>query len=190
MNDIVKFKGGRELAAFLDSLPDKLARSALRSALRAGAKVIMEEAKNNVSVQDGHLRNSMKLTTKASRDGTVSASVYTRLFYAKFVEFGTVAHWIKVRDKDRPGRMTRRGFRKYSIGTLNRMAQRGSLVIGGNFIGASVVHPGAQAKPFLRPALDAKAADAVRAVGLQLQKRLNKHGLNAGSLEIESEDEA
>lgn len=190
MSGLTKFKGGRELSQFLDSLPDKLARSALRSALRAGAKVIKEEAEKNASVQDGELRDSLKLTTKAKRDGTVSATVYTRLFYAKFVEFGTAAHWIKVRDKDRPGRMTRRGFKKYSIGTINRMAKNGSLVIGGNFIGASVTHPGAQAKPFMRPALDAKASEAVRAVGLQLQKRLNKQGLNAGSLEIESEDEA
>lgn len=164
MNDLVKFKGGRELSAFLDSLPDKLAKGALRSAMRAGAKVILDEARAQVPVDQGALRDSLKVSTRAGKNGVVTATVKTRMFYARFVEFGTAAHEIAPKKAK-------------------------SLFLAGLFR-ELVDHPGARAKPFMRPALDGKASEAVRAAGEQLKKRLNKQGLNAGSLDIESEDEA
>jgi HK97 gp10 family phage protein len=162
-SDLTRFKGGRELAAFLDALPKRLAKGALRSALRAGANVVRDEARRIVPVHEGRLRASLKVGTRAGADGMVSATVRTRMFYARFVEFGTAAHEIAAE-------------------------KGGSLFIGGIFR-ELVKHPGAKAKPFMRPAIDAKAAEAVRAVGNQLQKRLNKQGLNAGSLEIDEGDE-
>lgn len=84
--------------------------------------------------------------------------------------------------------MTRHGKKTYSIGTLNKMAHRGSLKIGENFVGESVHHPGAQPKPFMRPAIDEKQGEAIRAVGEQIRKRLTKEGINTSDgLEVDDE---
>jgi hypothetical protein len=42
-----------------------------------------------------------------------------------------------------------------------------------------VLHPGARAKPFMRPALDTKADVAVKAVADTVRRNLNERGLNS-----------
>ena len=182
----IKTKGLAELQKMLDTLPAKLERNIMRSALRAGAKVLMEEAKQNASVVSGELRDSIRLSTSARR-GKVSASVKTDLFYAKFVEFGTSPHFISISATDTPQRKTRRGMQSYSMKTINQMVKRGSLVIGGHFVGPSVHHPGAKPRPFLRPALDTQASAAVIAVANQVKRRLTKQGLDASDVEVDAE---
>jgi HK97 gp10 family phage protein len=158
-------KGGKELQAFLNQLPAKIERNIMRSALRAGAKVIADEAKLNVPVKDGLLRDSIRVSTRA-RKGQVTASAKAgsrKAWYWRFVEFGTAAHTIKS-----------------SIGSA-------LFFNGGAF--KSVRHPGARAKPFMRPALDSKSNDAIRAVGRKIQERLTHHGINnAPALELDIED--
>ncbi|MTV59152.1 hypothetical protein GM547_13990, partial [Streptococcus pneumoniae] len=51
----VHIKGGAELNKFLQQLPAKIEQSVLRGALRAGANVVMAEAKANVPVDSGQL---------------------------------------------------------------------------------------------------------------------------------------
>lgn len=178
---ITKFKGGKELQDMLNTLPARIERNIIRSAIRQGAKVIEEEAKRRVPVNSGDLRDSIRVSTR-SRRGQAIATIKAgdeNAFYAHMVEFGTAPHWITIEEGARLKRMTRRGLRSFGIKTLNQMAGRGSLVIGTNFIGASVAHPGARAKPFMRPAIDEKQDEAIRAVGEQIRKRLTKEGLNA-----------
>lgn len=195
MSNLVHVKGLSELNKFLQELPAKIEQNVLTGALRAGAKVIAEEAKLNLarngSVQSGFLRSTIRVSVRRRR-GKVRAKVVA---YGDgdenqpiWVEYGTAAHWITVKKDARPGRMTRRGYREFSIRTINKMAERGSLVIGGNFVGASVSHPGARAKAFLRPALDGKAQAAVLAAAEYIKKRLvTKHGLTqAAHVEIEA----
>lgn len=153
-----KIKGGKELMTVLSSLPAKIERNIMRSALNQGAKVIQAEAKANVPVESGELRDSIKRSTRAER-GRIKSNVTTKLFYARFVEFGTAAHQIKGKD--------------------------GGYLFFKDRLVRSVNHPGARAKPFLRPALDAKAADAIRAVGEQIGRRLTKVGIEAPPLEVE-----
>jgi len=172
-----KIKGGKELQDLLNTLPVKIERNIMRSALRAGAGVIRDAARKNVNSDTGTLAKSIRVSTR-SRRGEVTATVKADAFYAHMVEFGTLAHWISVRDEARPSRMTRRGRKTHSIGTLNKMAHRGSLKIGGNFVGESVEHPGATPHPFMRPALDENQAAAIRAVGEQIRARLTKQGLD------------
>lgn len=189
MADFKNIKGGKELQAFLDQLPAKVEQNILRSALRQGAKVIAEEAKANAPVKDGDLRRSIKVSVRVQR-GVVTAKVKAgdeKAWYAHFVEFGTRPHLISVSEDSRPGRMTRRGFKPYSLKTLNKMMKNGSLKIGQNFVGASVSHPGAQAKPYMRPALDTKTDEALKAIGEQIKKRLTKQGLNAADVDFEVE---
>lgn len=163
-------KGLSELNKFLQQLPVKMERSILRGALRAGAKVIATQAKANVPVSSGALKNSIRVTGRA-KGGKVSASVKAGgkikktgqdAWYAHIVEFtGAVPHQI-----------------------VSKLG--GSLFIGGLF-SKSVDHPGMKARPFLRPALDSQATNAVVAVGKYIRSRLTKQGLNASSIKIGDE---
>lgn len=158
--DLKNIKGGRELQEMLNTLAPKLERNIMRGALAAGAKVILAEAKNNVPIKSGELRNSLRVSTRA-RKGQITASIKSgnkKVWYSRLVEFGTAAHTIS--------------------------AKNGSLSFGG-FFAKSVDHPGARAKPYLRPALDSKSNDAIKEVGAYIGKRLTKQGLNAPSLEVD-----
>jgi HK97 gp10 family phage protein len=194
MSALVHVKGLAELDKFLKNLPAKIEQNILTGALRAGANVIAEEAKaqlaSNGSVQSGFLRSTIRVSVKR-RKGRVRARVIAHGDGDKnepiWVEYGTAAHWITVKQVDRPGRMTRRGYRAFSIRTINRIEARGSLVIGGKFVGPSVRHPGAKKKPFMRPALDGKAQQAVLAAAEYIKKRLaKKHGVDTSHVEIEA----
>jgi HK97 gp10 family phage protein len=176
----VQIKGGRELLAALQSLPGKIERNIMRTALREGAKVLKAEAQTHVPVRHGDLRRSVRVKVR-TKGSTIIASVTAgneKAWYWRFVEYGTGPHWISVREGDRPWRNTRRGPKAFSIRTINRMAQRGSLKIGENFVGSSVAHPGAKATPFMRPALDTKARAAIAAAVATVKRRLTKEGIN------------
>lgn len=164
MSNDISLKGGRELQAFLNSLPAKMEASIMRAALRAGAKVVLEDAKErltaNGSVDSAKLRDSLRVSTR-SRRGQVSATIKTSVYYARFVEFGTQQHEIKPR-------------------------RRKSLFLAG-VAREAVKHPGAGDKPFMRPALDTSAPQALAAVGDAIRKRLTKQGLEAGGLEVDDE---
>lgn len=145
--------GGAALDALLRTLPSKVEKNIMRSALRAGAKVYLEEVKRNIPVESGNLRNSARITTR-TRGGAVYASVKVGnrvAFYAQMVEFGTRAHRITAK----PG---------------------SALNINGNEV-KSVMHPGIRPHPFARPAADAKFSEAFAAVQAKIRQRLTKEGL-------------
>lgn len=156
-------KGLAELQKFLDTLPAKIEQNIMRSALRAGANVVKDEAKSNVPVKSGLLRDGLKVSTR-SRRGVVTASVKAggkHAYLARWIEYGTAAHKI-----------------------VPKKAK--SLFFGGVFAEA-VDHPGSSPKPFLRPALDTQSQAALVAVGNAIKKRLTKQGLaGAGDVEIEA----
>lgn len=147
----IEIKGAAELQRALAQLPAKLEARVSRQALRAGAKIIEQEAKARVPVNEGKLRASIRVST-GIRNGVVNAQVKAGgrkkgdPFYAHFVEFGTKPHEIKPRR-----------FKSLFIAGLMRKI---------------VQHPGAKAKPFMKPAFDAKAQEAVGAVTDYIRKRL------------------
>lgn len=196
----VHVTGLAELQKFLDQLPVKMEKNVMRGALRRAAIVVRTAAKANVHSVSGELSRSIGISTNTKR-GTVIAKVMAGIGFGKkgtpprnlplWVEYGTKQHWIKVKESARPGRMMRgRGgrageFRIFSIRTLNRMLERVSLMIGKNFVGQSLAHPGARAKPFLRPALDSQAQNAVIAAAEYIKGRLeSKHGLDTADITI------
>lgn len=187
MADESTILGGRKLAEFLQQLPVKLEKNIMRAALAAGARVIRDEAKENVPVKLGALRKSIKVSTNSKR-GTVTAKVKAgdkRAFYAHMVEYGTKAHLIKVEDEDRPinYKLTqKRGvLTRVSIRTINR----NSLRIGNSFVGPTIEHPGSEPRPYLRPALDSKSGAAISAVADKVRERLTKEGINVPAPEAE-----
>ena len=55
----IRLKGGPELLRLLDELPKNLERNVIRGGLRAGAKVIQQQAKANVPVRTGQLKRAI-----------------------------------------------------------------------------------------------------------------------------------
>ncbi|MYM37259.1 hypothetical protein GTP38_23310 [Duganella sp. FT94W] len=146
--------GGRQLNELLKTLAPKVERNILRSALRAGAKVYLQSADEKIPVDQGDLRESLRISTKAKR-GVVSAGVKVgnkKAWYASLVEYGTKPHKIKAKNAR-------------------------ALSVGGVAV-AAVDHPGAKASPFMRPAADESHQAATDAVAQQIRRRLTKEGLS------------
>lgn len=160
MDDTIHINGGKQLGQFLQSLPLKIEKNIMRAALRAGARVIANEAKLNVPIQDGDLKRSIRTGSNAKK-GRVEAYAKAgdkKAWYYRFVEFGTAAHIIKGRNG----------------GMLRFMAKDGKAIQT-----LQVSHPGAIAKPYMRPALDSKSGEAVMAVSNKIRERLTQEGINS-----------
>lgn len=164
MSGEVRIKGLRELNSFLQQLPPKMEKNVLRGALRAGSRVVAEEARLRAPEKTGLLRQGIKVST-GGKGGTVIAKVKVtgkHAFIAPWLEFGTAAHAIT--------------------------AKKGGWISFGGVFAKSVQHPGIQPRPFMRTALDAKAQPAVIAAAEYMKRRLaTKHGLETADLEIEEE---
>ena len=156
MTDI-KVTGLAGLQALLDELPARVEGNVVRGGLRAAAKVVEMEAKRLCPVgKTGALRDSIRVTLR-SKHGHISATVKAgnaKAFYAHMVEFGTARHWIKPRN-------------------------RKSLFVAG-LLREAVDHPGAKKEPFMRPAIDGKAGEAVEAMAAYLRDRIPKEIDRAG----------
>lgn len=166
-DDLVHVKGLSELSKFLDELTPKLQKNVMRGSLRSGIKVIQTEAKATAAFADktGLLRKGLKISTN-SKGGVVTASLKAtgkHAFLAGWVEFGTAAHIIKAKDG-------------------------GALSFGGGVV-QSVEHPGVRAHAFMRPALDARASDAVVAAAEYMKERIStKEGLDTSGVTIEGDE--
>lgn len=166
-------RGGGAVDAMFADTPKKL-EGLLRGAARAGAKVIATEAKARCISPE--VESAIKVATKRT-DTKMEGLVQVKgpgAFIAPWLEYGTGEHFIAVDDSVRRGR---------SIGRINRQAgEEGashSLVIGGNFVGATVLHPGARPHPFMRVALDLKGAEAVAAAQAHIDSRVSSRGIAA-----------
>jgi HK97 gp10 family phage protein len=187
----MRLKGGPELLALLDQLPKKIGNNAVRGGARAGAVVVRGEARNRIRRRSGQAAKTLKVSSRIEGD-IVTAKVTMKgkhSFVGPFLEYGVAPHLISVSDVDRPTHQTRRGERKASIKLMNRMVKRGSLVIGGKFVGPYVQHPGHGAHPFMRPALDAKASEAIEKMGEYIRSRLSWRQLQAPSISVEPDEE-
>ena len=146
--------GLSDLWAAMQDIPVKIETNILRGGLRAGAIPIQQEARRMVNNVSGDLAKSIRVTTKVKR-GTVYSLVIagkhkkpTDPYYAHMVEFGTAAHWI------RPKKLG------------------GALFWKGHPLAKGVEHPGAQKKPFMRPAMDSKSQQALEAMADYMAERL------------------
>jgi len=164
-------RGRSEVKRYMAALPGALTRNVLRPAARAGGKVIADEARDRVTSEE--VRDDIVVRSRA--EGTqITVTVTVRPGFSRsigtWLEYGTSAHFISVDDSQSGGR---------SVARINQLAREGSLVIGGQFVGATVLHPGAKPYPFLRPALDAKAAVAIAATQDAVDAKLRRSGVTA-----------
>lgn len=169
-------KGGDGLNAFFASLPANLGPKVLRGALKAGAEVIADRARDKC--RSVEVRETIGTVSK-SEPGVVTAKVQTKgpgAFKAPWLENGTDPHFISVDPEVAGGR---------TAGRVNRLNSKGSsgvaetLIIGGKPVGKTVHHPGAKDHPFMRPALDEGEEDAIAAIGAHIAAKLTKEGLAA-----------
>lgn len=160
MSDLVHVKGLADLQKLLDTLPAKLEQNVMRGALRAGMRPIKSDAQASVSVVSGVLRKGLKISARA-KGGKVTASLKAT------GKHGYIAYWIEYT-----------GAKAHKI--------KGPITIGGRVF-SNVDHSGFKARPFMRPALDNRAQDAVIAAAEYIKKRLaTKNGLDTADIEIEA----
>ena len=185
----IKITGLAALQRALNELPSKIERNIVRSALRAGGREFVKAAKAAVPVDSQDLKKSIRVST-STRNGKPAAEVKAgnkKAFYAHMVEFGTARHLIsatggvEVKGK--------KGPKKLGIAATNKRIQRGVLAIGDKILGATVIHPGANAHPFMRPALDTAGPAAVQAFADQVRKRLTKEGINTPPVEVDDPED-
>jgi HK97 gp10 family phage protein len=141
------------LDAWLQYLTDqpKKMQHGLGIGLQAGAQLIEATAKANCPVHLGELRESIHTTVKESGSNVVAKIVAggkapdgTQIAYAHLIEFsGAAPHLITGKNG-------------------------GPVSFGGRTFKA-IHHPGMQAKPFLRPAMDANEVAAIGLVDQQIE---------------------
>lgn len=175
----MSIKGRSEVSRYLlQRVPAALEKKLLRGAAKAAGEVLANEAKARVASQV--VREAIVVRSR-HKDGVVRVEVtVTRRWprsLAYWLEYGTSRHFISVDDGQRRGRGTRRLNQQ-----LREAKGDASLVIGGKFVGATVLHPGARPHPFLRPALDTKASEAVTAAQNYITVRLAREGLGGPDL--------
>jgi HK97 gp10 family phage protein len=201
----LQMKGMKELAAYLDALPANMKRNAISQGLRAMARPIVAEARLRAPKGSGQLAESIKAgDPHDNRDGTFSIRVRTdpkgnkHAFLGLFFEYGVRDHYITVPGAAieavnaslKPLKSGRRRGRQTLMKHLNRKVRDGSLVIGGNFVGPIVHHPGFRARPFLVPALDIRAEEAIAAFGGKVREYLEKLKAKTGYDVVGALDEA
>ncbi len=167
----VKISGLKELDDLLKALPGEIEGKIVRSALRAGQKVIADAAKSNLAangnVKTGELYRSVKISfskKEIERYGWMRARLKAgneKAWYAHLIEFGSGSYYAGTKNNSK--RMP------YEIRPRNRK----SLFFAG-LMKEVIVHPGIKPKPFMRPALDANGQRSIEAFAEYVRMRLPK----------------
>lgn len=160
-------KGLKELDGFLSALPMNLQKGAYRAGLVAAAKPIRDEARARVRKSSGKLARAIRTgSARQNQDGTFSIRVSVDRgahgFLGLFHEYGVKPHYIA---------QTGKGEGRVSVRKAVNEGQTigGVIKIGEDFVSGVVSHPGHAPSPFLRPALDLRADDAVKAFAARIR---------------------
>lgn len=159
--------GLADVKAKFELLGQRLATNVCRRGLVAGAGVIRDDARPRIPKRTGNLKKNLIAESRGIfKDGSgkpvehravvivrrkFKGKGYPPRTYAHFVEYGTAPH-----------SLGKGSIRKVFKGSKKTVRQVGKL------------HPGAKAKPFLRPAFDAKKFEAVRVIERKIREELDK----------------
>lgn len=146
--------GMRELLQGFADFPKQIERKALNRIMRAGGRPIVRIARGKVSKVSGKLARQIRVTVvRDRRTGWITARIIAGrnkakddAFYALMVELGTKPHQIRPKNRE-------------------------ALSIAGT-LAEVVEHPGARPHPFLGPALEEGAQEAVDAMQAELTAQL------------------
>jgi HK97 gp10 family phage protein len=162
MNKDFPVRGLADLDRYLAEFPKQMQKAALRQALTAAAKPIRDEARLRAPSKTGKLARAIKTgSPRQNEDGSFSISIRLTgpdAYLGHFIEYGVSPHLI-----------ARKGARRGRAGLAAAKSQGekvgGVVKIGDEFVSGIISHPGFAARPFMRPALDLKAEEAVQAFG-------------------------
>lgn len=150
MAEIVSISGLKELQAALKELPDRIAKNVLRGSVAAGAAVIRKEAQSRAPVYTG------EVAAGHPPPGTLKRSIVQKQI-KELSSADKQTFFVTVRK----GKQYRGQGKK---GNLSQDAYYGSWVEFGTSKMA--------AKPYMRPAFEAKKNEAVEAIRAYLAKRI------------------
>lgn len=181
---MAKRRGGAATRRYMESLPELLATKVLPGAARAGAKVIAQGAKDLLGSKRADagggveqlIADGVKVRSR-KRDGLIIARVTLAgptAYVGRWLEYGTDPHFISVDPGLRQGMTPRRINKRIADGDDDL---KQTLLINGKPVGASVYHPGATKKPFLRPALDQNQTEAIAAAQSYISRRVTRTGI-------------
>lgn len=167
-------RGLADLDRYLAEFPAKMQKAAYRQALTAAAAPIRDEARLRAPKKTGKLARAIKTgSPRQNEDGSFTISVRLTgpdAYVGHFLEYGVAAHFILAGDSGFSPRMLgKRGKSGIDIATRGGKGGRQVLAIYGQYVSGAVHHPGFAAKPFMRPALDAMAGEAVAAFGARIR---------------------
>jgi HK97 gp10 family phage protein len=160
----VEVTGLKQMSERLRKLPLEIQKDGMKTALRAGADVIADEARRLVPIKRGKLYRSIRESVKTDVDVSESEATIGAgkgAAHAHLVEFGTQPHTITTKAKRilaalAPGALTAKAFQVF---------------------GVKVQHPGARRRPFMRPAYDTKKEEALKTIAKELGAFLDKSGV-------------
>lgn len=148
-------KGAQEVQAELLAYPAKVEQKVTRNSMAAGARLVRDAARAEVPVRSGKLRGTIRVATRAKKDGVTTAGIRVGdrkkgIFWRHFVLGGTKPHVI--------------------------VAKRGKGLKVGNLQVSRVQHPGAKPNNFIERAKGAipRALDAIVEHARVLIDKLNK----------------
>ncbi len=176
-------RGLKELDSYLAALPAKMQKQVYRQALTAAAAPIRDEARMNARKQSGKMARAISTgSPRQNEDGSFEVSV--RLdpkkphgFLGVFHEYGVAPHFIRAGNSGKSARMLTKAAKR---GDVVGEVSTGHLRIGDRYITGEVFHPGHAAHPFMRPALENKQDEAVKAFAQRIRDWLeNKTGFVA-----------
>lgn len=187
----MKIKNGAQVHALLQQLPVEVETKITRQGVAKVTNIVRDEARLRAPKKSGAMAKAIK-TTRDTKRGRVIGKVKMKgkhSFLALFHEYGVAPHLIKVADEAKPTRRKKTGeVVPLSMGTINKMVSRGSLVIGADLVGPVVQHPGHAAQPFLRPAMDAKAKEVVDEFGRFLANYLRFGSITVPVISVDEEE--
>lgn len=162
----LKLEGLKDLNKALKQLDGKLATKINRRALAGAAQVVRKEMRLQAPRDQGTLYKELRYKIKKSKEKTgFSGSVgpTEKVFYARYLEYGTSAH-------DIPAPMVGRG--------RNRRKNKAAVSFGGAVF-SRVSHPGQRPTPFLRPAYMSSRLRALQEMKKRLWSDIKKEATRA-----------
>lgn len=168
----VPVKGLDEVLALLSTFPTKLQNNAIRQGLTAAAAVVRDEARARAPKKTGQMAKAIKSgSPRKIGDGIYSISIRLdgrgnkHAFLGLFHEYGVRPHYITGGDTGLHARPLTQKVRREGSSDVAEQA----LKINGQFVTGAILHPGIAARPFLRPALDIKGDEAVKAMATRIR---------------------
>ena len=158
---LITVAGLSDLQKMLDTLPVRMEKNIMRSALRVGANVYRDRARNGAPVKSGNLKKSIKVKSQVRRGKVITQIVAGGgdVFYAKFIEFGTASFY--------------EGSGKTVGGPYTIKPKNGKALKFGNIYAPSVTHEGVRPNGFMRRAFDGGESEAIQKTADYIRQRLD-----------------